>query len=115
MPSLNELRFSISFDQLLTAAREGKREAQGRLLEAFRRPLLLLARKQLRSRVQAKGDASDAVQDVFLKAIEDIPSFSGCTPAQLMAWLRAIVTHTTTNFMRHYRTGKRGLERETSL
>jgi RNA polymerase sigma-70 factor (ECF subfamily) len=115
MPSLNELRFFVSFDQLLTAAREGKREAQGCLLESFRRPLLHLARKQLRSRAQAKGDAADAVQEVFLKAIKDIPSFSGCTPAQFMAWLRVIVTHTTTNFVRQFTTGKRQLKKETTL
>jgi RNA polymerase sigma-70 factor, ECF subfamily len=115
MPSPNDLRFSVSFDQLLTAAREGKREAQGRLLESFRRPLLLLARKQLNSRVQAKGGESDVVQDVFLKALEDIPSFSGRTPAQLMAWLRVIVTHTTTNFVRQFAMGKRQLGRETGL
>src|ERR1019366_7921818 len=94
---------------------EGKREAQGCLLEGFRRPLLLLARKQLQCRVQAKGDAADAVQEVFLKAIEDIPSFSGCTPAQLMAWLRFIVTHTTTNFVRQFTMAKRQFGRETTL
>jgi RNA polymerase sigma factor (sigma-70 family) len=55
------------------------------------------------------------VQEAFLKAIEDIRCFSGCTPAQLMAWLRAMVTHTTTNFVRQFTTGKRRLERETCL
>jgi RNA polymerase sigma-70 factor (ECF subfamily) len=112
MPSPIGLRSSVSFDQLLTAAREGKREAQGRLLEAFRRPLLRLARKQLNFRVQAKGDEADVVQEVFLKALADIRGFSGCTPAQLMAWLRVIVTHTTTNFVRQFTTGKRQLGRE---
>lgn len=114
MPSSTELPSSVCFDQLLNAARNGDKEAQGRLLEACRRPLLRVARKQLSSRVRAKGGASDLVQDTLIKAMEDIGTFRGCTPEQLLAWLRGILMHTTTNFVRQFTTGKRQLERETT-
>jgi RNA polymerase sigma-70 factor (subfamily 1) len=109
-----EFTSSGPFDQLLNAAREGNAGAQGRLLETFRRPLLRLARKQLNSKIQAKGGASDVVQDTLIKALHDIHTFHGCTPTQIMDWLRAILTHTTTNFVRQFTTDKRQLNRETT-
>jgi RNA polymerase sigma-70 factor (ECF subfamily) len=96
----------------MDAARNGDKEAQGRLLEAFRRPLLRLARRQLGARVQAKGGASDLVQDTLVKALHDIGAFQGCTPAQVMEWLRAILMHTTNNFVRRFTTGKRQIGKE---
>ena len=103
-----------SFDQLLEAARGGDKEAQGRLLEACRRPLLRLARRELKPSVQAKGGASDVVQETFVKALEEIDTFHGCTPEQLLAWLRVILQHTMANFTRQFHTGKREVAREVS-
>jgi RNA polymerase sigma-70 factor (subfamily 1) len=100
------------FDALLEAARNGDKEAQGRLLETCRRPLLYFARRQLNPDVQAKGGASDVVQDAFVKALREIDTFHGCTPEQLLGWLRVIVQRTMANFTRQFHTGKRqaGLE-----
>lgn len=102
------------FDQLLEAARGGDKEAQGRLLELCRRPLLRLARRELRPSVQAKGSPSDVVQETFVKALREIDTFQGCTPEQLLAWLRIILEHTVSNFRRQFHTGKREVAREVS-
>ena len=114
MSSPLELTSSAPFDQLLNAAREGNADAKGRLLETFRRPLLRLARKQLNTKFQAKVGASDVVQDTLIKALHDIRTFQGCTSAQIMEWLRAILKHTTTNLVRQFTTDKRQLKRETT-
>jgi RNA polymerase sigma-70 factor, ECF subfamily len=110
--SPTEIASSANFHQLLSAARNGDKEAQGRLLETFRRPLLRLARGQLNPAVRAKGGASDVVQETFVKALHDIRTFQGCTPQQLLAWLRVILTHTATNFVHRFTTGRRRFERE---
>src|ERR1700682_22695 len=66
------LEVFVRFDQLLEAARNGSRDAPGRLLETCRLPLLRLARRVLTPDVQAKGGASDLVQDTFLNALREI-------------------------------------------
>ena len=114
MSSPTNFPSSVHFDDLLKGAHDGDAEAQGRLLETFRRPLLRLARLQLGRRVQAKGGASDMVQDTFTKALDDIRTFEGCTPEEVWGWLRTILMHTMTNFARQFTTGKRQVERETT-
>jgi RNA polymerase sigma-70 factor (ECF subfamily) len=103
------------FKQLLEAARNGSKEAQGKLLEACRRPLLRLARKRMSPAVQAKGGASDVVQHALMKALEEIKAFQGCTPEELLAWLKVIVEHTTSNFSRQFHCTKRDASREASV
>jgi RNA polymerase sigma-70 factor (ECF subfamily) len=102
------------FDALLEAARTGDKEAQGRLLETCRRPLLYFARRQLNPDLRAKGGGSDVVQDAFVKALREIDTFQGCTPDQLLAWLRVIVQHTVANFTRQFHTEKRQAALEVS-
>ena len=115
MSSSTDFESSIHFDELMKAAREGDKESQGRLLEAYRRPLLRLARQQIdRRRLQAKGGGSDVVQDTLTKALDDIRTFQGCTPEQLHAWLRTILMHTAANFAREFTTDKRRVNRETT-
>jgi RNA polymerase sigma-70 factor (subfamily 1) len=102
------------FDQLLKAARDGDKDAQGRVLEILRRPLLRLARKQLSIRMQAKGGASDMVQDTLVKALYDFCNFKGYTIEELEAWLRSILMHTAANFAHQFTTQKRQIGREVS-
>ncbi len=103
------------FDALLEAARNGDKEAQGRLLETCRRPLLHFARRQLNPDMQAKGGASDVVQDAFVNALREIDTFQGCTPEQLMNWLRAIMRHSLSNFERRFSSGKREIALEVPI
>jgi RNA polymerase sigma-70 factor (ECF subfamily) len=112
MSSPSERAPDHGFDALLEAARTGDKEAQGRLLETCRRPLLYFARRQLNPDLRAKGGGSDVVQDAFVKALREIDAFQGCTPEQLLHWLRAITRSSLSNFERRFSSGKRGIALE---
>src|SRR5205823_5326264 len=63
--------------QWLPAARAGSSEALGEILEACRGYLLLLAQEELDPGLQAKGGASDLVQQTFMEAQQDFARFQG--------------------------------------
>jgi RNA polymerase sigma-70 factor (ECF subfamily) len=66
--------------------------------------------------LQAKGGASDLVQETFLEAQRDFAQFAGESEAELLAWLRRILHHNLANFTRQYRaTEMRQLNREVPL
>jgi RNA polymerase sigma-70 factor (ECF subfamily) len=107
---------SDDFARLLAEARAGSREALGRLLEACRRYLLLIAERDLGDDLKAKGGASDLVQQSFLEAQQDFPGFRGGTAEELRAWLRQLLRNNLANFTRTYRdAAKRGVDRERPL
>jgi RNA polymerase sigma-70 factor, ECF subfamily len=100
----------------LPAARAGSREALGQVLEACRAYLLRIANEGVPADVQAKGGASDLVQETFLEAHRDFARFQGNTEAELLAWLRCLLLNNVANFARGYRaTGKRQVSREVPL
>jgi RNA polymerase sigma-70 factor (ECF subfamily) len=102
--------------QKLPEARAGSREALGQLLEACRGYLLRIANQGLGDDLQAKGGASDLVQETFLEAHRDFARFQGTTEAELLAWLRCLLLNNVANFARGYRaTDKRQVGREVSL
>jgi len=94
-PDLEPLR-------LLADARAGREDALGRLLGLYRNYLALLARLQLDGKLQSKVDASDLVQEAFLEAYRDFPSFRGTTEKELLAWLRQILVTNLANVVRHF-------------
>ena len=100
----------------LPEARAGSREALGRALEAHRAYLLLVANRQLDPELQAKGGASDLVQETFLEAQRDFAQFHGGSGDELQAWLRQLLLNNIANFARRYRdTDKRRISREVGL
>jgi RNA polymerase sigma-70 factor (ECF subfamily) len=102
--------------QKLPEARAGSREALGQLLEACRGYLLRIANQGLGADLQAKGGASDLVQETFLEAHRDFARFQGTTEAELLAWLRCLLLNNVANFARSYRaTDKRQVDREVPL
>lgn len=99
--------FSIS---LLTNA------GLGQHLEAERRYLLSIANSELAGDLQAKGGASDIVQEVFLEAARDIHGFAGKGPLEFRGWLKQILLHNLSNFRRLYRDRKkRSVDREVAV
>src|SRR5262249_14287737 len=79
--------------QLLAAARGGSREALGEALESCRAYLLYVAQREMAPELQAKGGASDLVQETFLDAQRDFDRFRGATEEELLAWLRRLLVH----------------------
>jgi RNA polymerase sigma-70 factor, ECF subfamily len=104
------------FTHWLSAARDGSRDALGRTFETCRCYLLSVAHHQLNKDLQAKGGASDLVQETFLEAQCAFDRFQGNSEVELRAWLRQLLHHRAAKFRRRYRTTqKRRLARETSL
>ena len=100
----------------LAAARDGSNEALGQLLEVYQGYLLMVARRELATELQAKGGASDLVQETFLDAQRGFAQFQGTTEAELRAWLRRLLLNNLSNFTRRFRgTAKRQTATERAL
>ena len=103
-------------EDLLRRARAGDDDARGRLLEAYRSYLALLARVQLGRDLRGKVDPSDLVQEAFLEAHRDFRQFQGQTEAELLAWLRRVLATGLADQVRRYRgTRRRDLRLERQL
>ena len=104
------------FRRWLSAARDGSRDALGQALESCRRYLLWVARHELTDDLQAKGGASDLVQETFLEAQRAFDHFRGDSEGEQRTWLRRLLHHRAAKLGRRYRTTqKRRLARETPL
>jgi RNA polymerase sigma-70 factor (ECF subfamily) len=100
----------------LAQAQAGCLEALGQALEVYRLYLLGIARRELDPALQAKGGASDLVQETFLEAQRDFAQFRGASAAELQAWLRRLLLNNLANFKRTFRgTDKRDVGREVPL
>jgi RNA polymerase sigma-70 factor (ECF subfamily) len=91
----------------ITPARAGSREALGQMLTECQAYLLLIARQELDPALQAKGGASDLVQQTLLEACEDFAHFHGTTERELLAWLRRLLLNNLADLRRHYGQAKR--------
>jgi RNA polymerase sigma-70 factor (ECF subfamily) len=100
----------------LREARAGSRESLGKLFDLCHGYLLSVARGELDPHLQAKGGASDVLQETFLEAQRDFAGFRGSTDKELLAWLRRLLLNNLSNFSRDYReAAKRSIEREVPL
>ena len=85
-------------------------------MDGCRRYLLQVAGDDLDPRLQAKGGASDIVQETFLEAQRDFHAFAGDSEQELLAWLRLHLQYRLAKFGRSYRqTAKRTVRREVPL
>jgi RNA polymerase sigma-70 factor (ECF subfamily) len=101
--------------ELLPLARQGDRAALEALFLASLPYLNLLARSRIEHGLQAKFDGSDLVQQTLLEAFRAFPAFQGGTEAEWLAWLRRILAHNATDWVRDYRAGKRRAQSEVPL
>jgi RNA polymerase sigma-70 factor (ECF subfamily) len=103
-------------NELLKQARQGDREALGRLLEAQRATLYRLAQRQLEGRIAVRVDASDIIQQTFLEAHRGFAQSAAQDAQDLAAWLKSILDHKVASAIRdHALVQKRSLRREQSL
>jgi RNA polymerase sigma-70 factor (ECF subfamily) len=107
---------AVPDEECLAKAQRGSPEALGLVLEACRRYLLQIANSELDSRMQTKLGASDLVQETFLEAQRAFDRFQGDSPAELRAWLRAILLNKVADSNRQFRgTAKREIGKELAL
>ena len=106
-------RFDVGMS--LSQSHRGDRAARQKLLSQYRNYLFLLVRLRIGRDLQVRVDASDVVQEVLLRAVRDLPAFRGTTEAELMQWLRRILSHTMTDFVRQHRAEKRDVALERQL
>jgi RNA polymerase sigma-70 factor (ECF subfamily) len=100
---------------LLHNARTGSVEALGRLFEVCRGYLLTVARKELAAALRAKIDAADVVQETFIEAIRDFPTFRGENGQQLLGWLRGILRHNLADLSKRFDSCCRKVSQEVPL
>jgi RNA polymerase sigma-70 factor (ECF subfamily) len=110
------MKQSHLMNAILVQARNGDGEALGRLLEAQRSTLHRLAERQLETRIAARVDASDIIQQTFLEAHRSFEQFAGQDVRQLTAWLKGILDHKVAGAIRdHALLQKRTVQRDRSL
>lgn len=107
---------SIDLESLFSVPRDDSPEALGHILQSYRPYLMEIARREIDRALQAKGAASDLVQETFLEATRNFSRFHGVSSDQLRAWLRCLLVHRLSKQRRrYYKTRKRGIDRECSL
>jgi RNA polymerase sigma-70 factor, ECF subfamily len=84
-------------------------------LERYRHYLEFLARLQLQPRFRSKLGASDIVQQTLYKATKNLGQFRGGSEAEVVVWLRRILSTTLIDAIRELEGGKRNLALERSL
>jgi RNA polymerase sigma-70 factor (ECF subfamily) len=100
---------------LLDEARAGNQAALGRLLELYRNYLRLVARALIGQALRIRLDASDLVQETFLKAQREFADFLGSTEPELAGWLRQILVRSLADQVRQHRAKRRDYRREESI
>ena len=102
--------------ELLERARGGDDAARDELFSRCRNYVRLLARVHIESWLQAKVDPSDLVQQTLLEAYRGLDGFQGQTEGEWLAWLKQILKHNATDYIRHYKgTAKRRIQREVPM
>ncbi len=106
----------IELELWIEAARHGDREALGQALSFCRDYLLLVANDGLKPELRAKGNASDMVQETFLRAQRGIEGFRGRTASEWRHWLRSILMRNLAEEGRRFgATAKRQVQREVTI
>jgi RNA polymerase sigma-70 factor (ECF subfamily) len=100
--------------KLLELARNGDRDARGRLLDHFRPQLCAWARRRIEGKIRARVDESDVVQQSCLSALRDFDRFEGTEVGEFAAWLQRIHEQNVRDVVRdHAVYEKRAVSKET--
>jgi RNA polymerase sigma-70 factor (ECF subfamily) len=90
-------------------------EIDDQTLQRYRAYLKLLASSQVDTLLRQRIDASDLVQQSMLDAVARQDQFRGSTEAELLAWLRTILSNNLVDAFRHYGRAKRDVARNLSM
>ena len=104
---------SPKVSDLICGARDGDDHCRDQLFQRCRSYLGFAARAQVESWLRVKVDASDLVQQTMLEAHRDFAKFQGSTEQEWLGWLRRILAHNVSDFIRRYKgTAKRRVQKE---
>jgi RNA polymerase sigma-70 factor (ECF subfamily) len=107
---------NADLEALLRVARQGRQDALGDLLQAYRPYLLRIADGEFPAALRAKAGGSDVVQDTLVEALACFAQFRGQSLGELQGWLRTILLRQVGQVTRGYQaTGKRQIDREVPL
>lgn len=114
MIAANRSPLRSDYKALIEAARQGSREALGKVFEACQDYLLHIANQELDSELRPKVGASDVVQETLMRAERNFEGFVGDRLEDVRAWLRIILKRELANNRRRYGADKRNLNLEQS-
>lgn len=115
MGTLMEHNSADSVD-LIERARSGDREALTALLTRHRARLRRMVEMRLDTRLQARVDASDVLQDAYVEVVERLEEYLRDPKLPLFLWLRLVVGERLVRLHRHHLgTQMRDASREVSL
>lgn len=93
--------------RLLADARGGCPKSLGRVFEAMRARLLILADRELPEACRAKIAPSDLVQETAVDMARDFAHFRGNTAEECFAWLRTILRNNVVDTVRQYESSRK--------
>jgi RNA polymerase sigma-70 factor (ECF subfamily) len=107
---------SAETQRLLERIVSGESDAAGQLLERHRPYVTRLVELRLDTRVRARVDPSDVVQEAQLEAIRRLPTYMSERPLPFRLWLRQIAFDRLLMLhRRHVRAARRAVERDLPL
>jgi RNA polymerase sigma-70 factor (ECF subfamily) len=107
---------AADFDEALRRGRTGDLKALNSLLDQYRDRLRRMVEMRLDTRLQARLDASDVVQDAYLEVAERWDEYLRDPKFPLFLWLRLVVGERLMKLHRHHLgTQMRDAGREVSL
>jgi len=101
--------------ELIKRARAKDPAALDELFARCRSYLGLVARAKVESWLRTKADASDLVQQTMMEAYRGFDKFHGQTEAEWLGWLKRILEHNATDFVRRFQGAKRHVGKEIAL
>ncbi|MEM8668446.1 MAG: sigma-70 family RNA polymerase sigma factor [Planctomycetota bacterium] len=106
----------LSDEDLVALASNGDEKALTLLFDRHRDRLRRLIALRMDSRVQARVDASDVLQEAYLDLIHQLPNFVKGSPLPFFLWLRRITGQRLAKLHRtHLGAEKRSVSRELSV
>jgi len=91
----------MEFSKTLEAAKNGSKEDLGKVLEACRSYMTLVADQRIPRALRGQIRPSSLVQEAYLRACKGVEDFHGKTEAQLAAWLRQILFRCLLSTLEH--------------
>jgi RNA polymerase sigma-70 factor (ECF subfamily) len=88
--------------ELVARAQAGDKDALEKLLKTLYRILKRRAERRFPARLQAKGSASDVVQETLLEIVKNLKQLKSQSPGQIMNWFEAALDNNVRDFVKRF-------------